>query len=280
MTIFESIILGLVQGLAEFLPVSSSGHLAILQHFFGIDGERVLAFAVMLHFGTLLSLIAVYYKDIWDLIKELCAMFKDIATGRGFRVSANPTRKIGVMIVIASVPTGIIGITLKDFFEGLYTSMPAIGVSLIITGTMLWIAETMSVKGHGIKNAKFRSALVVGFFQSVAICPGISRSGATIVGGLFSGFNRELAVKFAFLISIPPILGAVILEAPGAFSADIGSTGMVSVITGVTVAAISGFIAIKTMIKVVTRNGLKIFSYYTWAVGVALLIYAIIKAIM
>jgi undecaprenyl-diphosphatase len=280
LTILESIILGLVQGLAEFLPVSSSGHLAILQYFFGIEGESVLIFAVMLHFGTLLSLIAVYYRDIWDLILELGAMFKDVATGRGFRISANPTRKIGVMIVLASIPTGIIGITMKDYFEKLYTSMPAVAISLIITGTMLWIAEVMTSRGHGIKNARFRSALVVGLFQSVAICPGISRSGATIVGGLFSGFNRELAVRFAFLISIPPILGAVILEMPEALSAESVSIGIVPMVVGVTIAALSGFVAIKTMIKVVTGRGLKMFSYYTWSVGAILLVYMIIKAII
>ena len=129
MTYFEGIILGLVQGLAEFLPISSSGHLAVLQNFFGIEGESVLMFAVLLHFGTLLSLIAVYWKDLWELIKELFATIKDLCTGRGLRLNSSDTRRLGVMIVIATIPTAIIGLLFDDLFEALYSSNLFIGIS-------------------------------------------------------------------------------------------------------------------------------------------------------
>ncbi|MGI6727739.1 MAG: undecaprenyl-diphosphate phosphatase [Anaerovoracaceae bacterium] len=275
MTLFEGIILGLVQGLAEFLPISSSGHLAILQHFFGIDGEKVLSFAVLLHLGTLISLLVVYFKDIWELILELGAVFKDVFTGKGMRINANETRRLGFMIIVATIPTAIIGILFNDFFSALYNSIIAIAICLLITGTVLWIAEKMESKGKNISKMKFRDAVLVGIFQSIAISPGISRSGATIVGGLFSGLNRTLAVKFAFLISIPSILGAVVLEAPDAFAEGMDKALLLPIFIGVLVATISGIIAIKTMIKVVSDKKLHIFSYYTWTVGALVLVYSL-----
>lgn len=275
MTLFEGIILGLIQGLAEFLPISSSGHLAILQHFFGIEGESVLSFTVLLHAGTLISLLAVYYKDIWELVLELFATIKDIITGRGLRINSNETRRLGIMIIFATIPTAAIGLLLNDFFSSLYNSLISIAVCLIITGTFLWIVEKMQNEGKNIREMKYRDAILVGVFQSIAIAPGISRSGATIVGSLFSGLNRALAIKFAFLISIPSILGAVILEAPGAFEEGLDAELFVPVISGVVVAAVSGFIAIKTMIKVVSDRKLYIFSFYTWAVGALVLLYTL-----
>jgi undecaprenyl-diphosphatase len=275
LTLFEGIILGLVQGLAEFLPISSSGHLAILQHFFGIDGEKVLSFAVLLHLGTLISLLVVYFKDIWELILELGAVFKDVFTGKGMRINANETRRLGFMIIVATIPTAIIGILFNDFFSALYNSIIAIAICLLITGTVLWIAEKMESKGKNISKMKFRDAVLVGIFQSIAISPGISRSGATIVGGLFSGLNRTLAVKFAFLISIPSILGAVVLEAPDAFAEGMDKALLLPIFIGVLVATISGIIAIKTMIKVVSDKKLHIFSYYTWTVGALVLVYSL-----
>lgn len=275
MTITEGILLGLIQGLAEFLPISSSGHLAILQYVFGIKGEQVLSFAVLLHFGTLVSLFAVYYKDIWQLILELIATIKDLLTGKGLGMKNNETRRLGVMILVATVPTAMIGLLFNDFFEGLYHSLTAIGIALLITGTILWLVERMKPKGKSLREMTLLDAILVGLFQSVAIAPGISRSGATIVGSLFTGLNRPFAVKFAFLISIPSIMGAVILEAPDAFAYGIDSSILVPILAGVVVAAVSGFLAIKTMIRLVSNRTLHLFSYYTWAVGILVLLYVI-----
>ena len=141
LTYAKAIILGLVQGLAEFLPISSSGHLALLQHFFGISSDDVLVFTVLLHMGTLVSVFIVYWKDIFRLIFELCYCIRDIARGRGPRFYSNPTRKLGVMIIVATIPTAIIGLLFNDTFEGLYSNILAIGIALIITGTILWIAD-------------------------------------------------------------------------------------------------------------------------------------------
>ena len=219
MSMIESIILGLVQGLSEFLPISSSGHLAALQNFFGISSENVLTFTVMLHFGTLVAIFATYWKDIIDLIIELFATLKDIFTGKGIQMNKNETRRLGVMIVISTIPTAIIGLLFNDFFETLYSSMLFIGIALLVTGTCLWFAERKGGGTKGVKEMTMKDAFFIGICQSVAICPGISRSGSTMVGGLLSRFNRPHAVRYAFLISIPSVLGAFLLELPSAVDA-------------------------------------------------------------
>ena len=277
MTLFESIILGLVQGLAEFLPISSSGHLAALQYIFGIDGSNVLTFTVMLHFGTLVAIFVVYWKDIVDLVKELFATIKDVCTGQGVQVNKNDTRKLGFMIITASVPTAIIGLLLNDFFESLYARMTVIGVCLIITGCGLFFAERYGGGKRTIKDMNFRNAFFIGLCQSVAIMPGISRSGATMIGGLACKFDRAFAVRYAFLISIPSVLGAFLLEVPDAVKAVSDGTGMSLgvMLAGVAVAAVSGYAAIKVMIKAVTNKKLMYFSVYTWIAGAALIIYSI-----
>ena len=277
MTLFESIILGLVQGLAEFLPISSSGHLAALQYIFGIDGSNVLTFTVMLHFGTLVAIFVVYWKDIVDLVKELFATIKDICTGQGVQVNKNDTRKLGFMIITASVPTAIIGLLLNDFFESLYARMTVIGVCLIITGCGLFFAERYGGGKRTIKDMNFRNAFFIGLCQSVAIMPGISRSGATMIGGLACKFDRAFAVRYAFLISIPSVLGAFLLEVPDAVKSVSDGTGMSLgvMLAGIAVAAVSGYAAIKVMIKAVTNKKLMYFSVYTWIAGAALIIYSI-----
>ena len=274
MTYFEAILLGLVQGLSEFLPISSSGHLALLQNFFGIEGESVLAFAVLLHLGTLISVFIVYWTDIFALIKELGATFRDIFTGKGLRVNANPTRRLGFMIIVATSPTAVIGLAFNDLFAAMYLSYLAIGIGLLFTGTILFAAERIGQGKKGVREMSFGHALLIGLMQGVAICPGVSRSGSTLVGGLFSGLNREFGVKFAFLISIPTILGSVILEAPAAFAQGTDPTFVLPILCGVVVSAVSGFVAIKVMIRFVTGNKLYYFSFYTWILGAAVVLYA------
>lgn len=267
MTYFEAVILGLVQGLAEFLPVSSSGHLALLQQFFGIDENKVLLFAVMLHVGTLISVFIVYWKDIWELIVELCLTIKDLCTGKGLRLDERPVRKLGVLIIIATIPTGIIGVLGGDFFDSLYTSIVPIGVGLIITGFLLVMAERMGSSSRGLEKMNFRNAFFIGLVQGIAIYPGISRSGSTLFGSLICNLDRKFAVKFVFLISIPSILGSAVMELPDAIEAGVTAAEAGPVIVGMLVAAVSGLVAIKTMIKIVSDKKLSYFSYYVWVVG-------------
>ena len=276
MTYFEAVILGLVQGLAEFLPISSSGHLALLQQWFNINEDKVLLFAVLLHVGTLISVFIVYWKDIWELIVELCLTVKDLCTGKGLRLEERPVRKLGIMIIVATIPTAIIGLLFNDIFDRLYTSILPIGIGLIITGFLLVFAERTGSSNRGIEKMNFRNALFIGTVQGIAICPGISRSGSTLFGSLICNLDRKFAVKFVFLISIPSILGSAILETPDAIAAGVEISQIGPIIVGMAVAAVSGLISIKTMIKIVSDKKLSYFSYYVWALGAAVVIYSII----
>lgn len=276
MTYFNAVILGIVQGLTEFLPVSSSGHLTMLQYFFNINGDSVVIFTIMLHIGTLISVFYMYWKDIWELIKELVRTIIDLCKGRGLRMEERPVRKLGIMIIVASIPTGIIGILFNDLFESFYKTLTPTAIGLIITGILLWASETVHAGGRKIEDMRIKDALIIGTMQGIAITPGISRSGSTLVGGLFTRLDRDFAVEFAFLISIPSILGSLIFESgSGSMSAVSGSMG--PVIVGMVCAAVSGVFAIKTMIKVVRRYSLKYFSYYVWIVGALLLIVTAVK---
>lgn len=275
MTYLQAAILGIVQGLAEFLPISSSGHLALLQYFFGVESDSVLLFTVMMHVGTLVSVFIIYRKDIWALLKELCYTIKDLCTGKGPRINANPMRRMGFMIIVATIPTAFIGLLFEDFFESLYASIVAVAMGLIFTGIILLVAERMGRSDKGPMEMKWRHAIFIGIMQGIAICPGVSRSGSTLFGGLIAGLKREFAVEFAFLISIPSILGSVILEAPDAFAGGADASMIGPIILGVVLAMISGIVAIKAMIKVVTGKRLFGFSIYVWLVAAAVLAYAL-----
>ena len=267
MTYTNAIILGIVQGLAEFLPISSSGHLALLQHFFHVEADKVLIFTVLLHIGTLLSVFIMYWRDIWELIKEFFITIADLVRGRGLRLQERPVRKLGVMIIVATIPTALMGFLLNDFFESLNSILWAIGIGWIFTGFILYFSEKLGRANRDLKHMNFRNAIFIGIMQGIAICPGVSRSGSTMVGGLVTGFKREFAVKFAFLISIPSILGAAVLEVPEAMKATTEGLAAGPLIVGMIVSAVCGILAIKLMIKVVIAQKLKYFSCYVWVLG-------------
>lgn len=275
---FEAVVLGLLQGLAEFLPISSSGHLALAQSLFGVEADKVLLFAVLLHLGTLIAVFVAYWRDIWELIVELCVTIKDLCTGKGLRLEERPVRKLGVMIIVATIPTAVIGLLFNDFFEGLYSSMVAVGIGFLITGVLMFLAEKMGSANRDIRKMNCRNAVFIGVLQGIAIYPGISRSGSTLVGGLTTGLKREFAVKFAFLISIPSILGSVVLEAPKALEGDLDPSLLGPILAGMLVAAVSGYFAIKTMIRIVSNKKLSYFSYYVWILGLCTIGYGLFSA--
>ncbi len=277
MSYIQAIVLGIVQGLTEFLPVSSSGHLLMLQHFFGIEADSVLIFTLLLHVGTLISVFFCYWSDIVELVKELVITISDLIRGKGLRLEERPVRKLGVMIILASIPTAIIGILFEDLFEGFYQTLLPTGVGLIFTGIILWIAQNNRRNKTQIEEMTWKHAIAVGCMQGVAICPGISRSGSTLFGGLKSGLQRDFAVKFAFLVSIPSILGSLIFEGGSDAMSSAMNTSMGPVIAGCIAAALSGVLAIKTMITVVRKLSLRFFSFYVWLVGAALIIYTLLK---
>lgn len=278
MTYLQAAILGIVQGLAEFLPISSSGHLALLQYFFGVEADSVLLFTVMMHVGTLVSVFIIYRKDIWALILELIDTIKDICTGKGLRIDSSPMRRMGFMIIVATIPTALIGLIFEDFFESLYASIVSIALGLIFTGIILFLAERAGKNRLGPMEMKWRHAIFIGIMQGIAICPGVSRSGSTLFGSLISGLKREFAVEFVFLISIPSILGSVILEMPKALAEGVDASMAGPIIVGVILSAISGIFAIKAMIKVVSSKRLIGFSIYVWIVAAAVLGYALLTS--
>ena len=272
----EAIVLGLVQGLSEFLPISSSGHLALLENLFEIKEESVLFFAVLLHIGTLVSIFIVYHEDIYALIKELGLLFKDIFSGKGLRIEERPIRKLGIMIIVSSIPTAIMGLLFSNFIDKVFGSLIVISICWIITGFILFFSEKLKSNSKEIEGMKYRNAIFIGICQGLAIMPGISRSGSTIVGSLVTGLKREFAVEFAFLISIPAILGSAILEFPKAIKAGIEPSTIGPMIVGFLVAAISGYFAITTMIRIVSKHKMIYFSYYVWVIGLGTFIYSIL----
>lgn len=272
----EAIILGLVQGLSEFLPISSSGHLALLENLFEIKEDSVIFFAVLLHIGTLVSIFIVYHEDIYALINELFLLFKDIFTGKGLKIEERPIRKLGIMIIVSSIPTAIMGLLFSDYIDRIFGSLTVISICWIITGFILLFSEKLNNNKKEIEGMKYRNAIFVGICQGLAIMPGISRSGSTIVGSLVTGLKREFAVEFAFLISIPAILGSAILEFPKAIKAGIEPSTIGPMIVGFLVAAISGYFAITTMIRIVSKHRMRYFSYYVWILGLGTFIYSVL----
>lgn len=270
MTFLHAIILGIFQGITEFLPISSSGHLVVLQHFFGIK-EGNLFFTEMLHFGTLISIIIVYFNDIIKIIAEFFKMLGQGIKNKKIRVT-NIYQKMAILIIIGSIPTAIIGLAFKDTFEKLYNSILAISIAFLITGFILWFVDKKSRGNKDIKDMSFLDSILIGIFQGAAIAPGISRSGSTIAGGLFRGLNRKLATEFSFLLALPATFGAGLLGIKEVI--DTGSQAQFSapLVLGIIISTVVGIISIKVLIKLLENEKLYYFSYYLWVLGIILLL--------
>ncbi|MDR5659483.1 undecaprenyl-diphosphatase UppP [Serpentinicella sp. ANB-PHB4] len=279
MNIFKAIILGIVQGLTEFLPVSSSGHLAVTQHLLNVPEDRILFLTVILHIGTLVSVFFVYSKDLFLICREFVILIFEFITGKGINFN-NEHRKLGLFIIIATIPTGLMGLLFKDTFASFYTSQIIIGFSLIITGSLLWFAEKVHVNRKvkkDIKKMRWYDAIFVGIFQGFAITPGISRSGSTIVGSLLRGFNKEMATKFSFLISVPAILGATVLETKDALTVGLGNLTFGVLFAGIIASFLAGVFAIRTLINFIKKEKLYYFSFYTWTIGIIIVVINIVS---
>lgn len=268
----KSMLLGLVQGLTEFLPVSSSGHLAIFKKIFGADAVSFpLSFDILLHIGTLVAVFAVYYRDIWELIREFFLMMGDLFRGKpNFKT---PYRRFIIMVVIATIPAVFAGLLLSDFVESIAgDKLWLVGVCLFVTAFVLYLTSKIAEKDKTMEDASYRSSFVVGLFQAVALLPGISRSGSTIAGSLLSGYRKDFAVKFSFILSIPAILGAAVLDFKDVIAEGTLGMELAPALLGTLVAAISGFFAIKFLLKLVQNKKLHIFSYYCIFAGIATII--------
>lgn len=276
MDIIQTLILGIVQGLTEFLPVSSSAHLVFMHSLTGV--EPSLAYDTLLHIGTLVAVVAYFWKDIIQMLKSFFASLVDIPKGQFLQgIKDDQFKKLAWFVLIGTIPAGLAGILLKDFFESLFSNVIIVGFFLIITGFLLWGSERVSrkiVDKKSLKKMNIKEALIMGTAQAAAIAPGISRSGSTISAGLFLGLERELAARFSFLLSIPAILGAALVQTKDISSILDISTA--SALAGFLAAIITGYLAIKLMLKLVKERDLLIFAYYCWIVGPLAIILSLI----
>ncbi len=276
MTILNAVILGLVQGIAEFLPISSSGHLSILNNLFHMSTAENghLFFDVLLHLGTLISILVVYWNDIVAMFFEVIS-FVNLGPLAGQKREHYPAARMFLMIVVATLPLFLI-LPINDMLEGLYYNSIFIGIMLILTGCMLYVSDRMLQGKKTEKNMTFLDALIIGICQCVATVPGLSRSGTTITAGLATGLRRDYAVKFSFLMSLPAVLGANLLSIIDAVQEGIDWANMPAYLVGTAVAMVSGIGAI-SLLKFISQKGkFGGFAYYCWVVGVLSIILTMI----
>ena len=272
MSLLSSILLGLIQGLTEFLPISSSGHLAIAEHFLGQAGVPATPdfFGVLLHLGTLVAVFAAYWQDIREMIVELVDGIRDLARGTT-PTPIPPARRLILLIIVATLPLFAV-LPVKDLVEGLSNNIYFVAGALLVTGFLLFASDRVKKGRKTEKTATLVDVLLVGVAQAIATCPGISRSGTTITAGCFVGFDRKFAVRFSFLMSIPAVLGANILTLRDAITEGGIIVGDIPVyLVGVAVAAVVGYACIRLLKMIADKGRFGWFAYYCWAAGLIVL---------
>lgn len=263
--------LGLVQGVSEFLPISSSGHLSLFQHFFNLaTSDGSLFFDVLLHLGTLIAIFVYYWKDIVKLVKSLIHLIQCLFSKKERQKvkRLTPAERMVLMIIVATLPLFVI-LPIKDLVEGLYSNTIFVGCALLATGVILFLSDRMARGKKGPKSATMLDALLVGVGQAVAVVPGLSRSGTSISAGMLRGFSRRFAVRFSFLMSIPAVLGANILTIGDAVQQGIDTSMLPAYILGTAVAAVSGYFAIRLVNLLASKGKFGNFAYYCWGIGAA-----------
>ncbi len=277
MSVIEAFILGLIQGLTEFLPVSSSGHLVIFQTVLGTDIDSAdLMFDTLLHLGTLIAVLIVFKETIFKLISAFSDMIKLILTRKFSIKNATDEQKMILFLIVSLLPLFII-LPIKDYIETAYTSIILTGAALIVTAILLFISDKIVGTKIPVGKMKLKHALAIGVTQAFAILPGISRSGSTITSGIMCGLDREFAAQYSFILSIPTILaGAVLNLSDIAASGNFNSSLIPEYIAGTAAAAISGLLSIKLLQKLLKTKKFIIFSIYCLAVGLFAIIYGIV----
>ncbi len=276
MSVLTAVLLGLVQGVAEFLPISSSGHLAIAEHLLNLQGAANVPdfYDVLLHLGTLVAVFVAYWGDIRDMVVEFFTGIGDLAH-HSTPNPVPPARRLILLIIVGTLPLFVM-VPFRRFFEGLGDNMYFIGGALIVTGILLLASDRVHHGRKTEKTATMLDALLVGIGQAIALCPGISRSGMTITSGCFAGFERKFAVRFAFLLSIPAVLGANILSLKDAIDAGIDYASIPAYLAGVAVAAVSGYACIRLLRYVADKGRFGAFAYYCWAAGALTLLLTVL----
>ena len=278
MTISSAIILGIVQGVAEFLPISSSGHLAVLQNLFDLSaGEDHLFFDVLLHLGTLISICVCYWGDIVAMVREVFIVLRGGRRADGTPVQGHlGAARLFLMIVVGTLPLFLV-LPINDKVEELYYITPFIGAALLLTGCVLFVSDKMAPGTRTERNMRFRDALTIGLCQCVATIPGLSRSGTTITAGIATGLDRTFAMKYSFLLSLPAVLGANLLSFIKAIGEESIEASLIpAYLLGMLAAMLSGIAAISLMKLIAKKRKFGWFAYYCWGAGVLTIILSLI----
>lgn len=256
MSILEGMILGVIQGITEFFPVSSSGHLVIFRYFLDIQ-ETSLLFEVLVHLGTLVAVVVVFWEDVVSLIRR-------------------PFQKLSYLILAGVIPTAIIGFVFHDAIAQMFESVTATAVMMLVTGLILWFVDIYASGRKPLGAMGYGEAVFVGLAQGLAIMPGLSRSGTTIAASLITGLDRQAAPRYSFLLSIPVILGATFLEAKDFIATDFSTDLLIPYLVGMLAASIAGYFAIRLFVRFVRQGKLHYFSYYCWTVGMMVLLWQLL----
>jgi undecaprenyl-diphosphatase len=254
-TLLEILILAVVQGLTEWLPISSSGHLVMIQKYLGLN--LPLIFSVMFHTGTIIVVLVAFKKDIADIVKALAK--RDLETEEG---------RLALFIAVGSVPIALIGLIFHDFFEFLFNNLQVVGLALLTTGIILFFSE----KRKGNKKLGILDSLIIGLAQAVAIIPGVSRIGVTVATGLLRKIDKVTAFKYSFLLAVPAVIGATVLESR---ELVVGNIDVIPLFLGAIVSMIVGFASLKLLQKIIMREKFNLFAYYCWAVGLLIIFFTI-----
>lgn len=291
MTIVQAIILGVIQGLTEFLPVSSSGHLAIMKNILRVDLETGALYDVLLHVATLVAICIVMRKDIAKLILEFISIVRDVFTNflifidrithkddqYYIKIMSSAYRRFVVLIIVSSIPTAIIGFLLNDIIETVENELLVPGICLIATAVIILISDFLADGTKKPKDATVYDAFAIGTAQGIATLPGLSRSGTTITACILCGFDRKFAVKYSFIMSMPAIFGALILKLSKISSETVMGGDIAVYIVGMVIAAVVGYFALIFTTKLVQKKSFKYFAFYCFGIGVVSIIAYIIS---
>ena len=269
MDIIQAILLGILQGITEFLPVSSSGHLVLAQALFGRDLETGITFEIVVHFGSFCSIVLYYRKFIFEIIRDLFRSFSPGGIKSGL-YKINPNVKFSLYILISMIPAVIVGFTMQDSIEALFLNPFFVSCMLLVTGTLLFSTRFVSFPKEDLNT--FRS-IMMGIAQAFAIIPGISRSGSTISIGLFTGLKRDSVANFSFLMVLPVLAGAMLLAFMDLMETGIETAALMVLVTGFITSFISGYLALSYLVSLLKKEKFFYFSYYCWAIGIAGVIY-------
>jgi len=286
MTPLQAFLLGVVQGLTEFLPVSSSGHLVLGKRLLRVSAEMPVTFEVVLHAGTLLATLVVFRRPVWEIVVFLwravvpqgrrgegAGTHGDGAAAAGSRgplgrLWSDPAGRLLVLLIVGTIPAAVVGVLFEDWIEGLFSNALLVGVALCATGVVLFATRWVQPRGEGVETLSAGKAVLVGVAQAAAITPGISRSGSTIATALLCGVGRETAARFSFLLSMPAIGGAIVLKLKDIAAAE-AEVGWQPLAVGFFTSLVVGYIALRVLLAFVRRGRLHWFAYYCWAIGAA-----------